>query len=496
MSTPLLCGKPETGQRGRARLSMSESGDFAVADTTSRFLKSTVLVVAACSVGALSAAAQMPFPPMGGGVTTTMPPGSGGSVVMTMPPPGGAPQQAAQPAPVAPKAAVAAPKPKPKPKPVTTASTEGANDAGKPGQSIVMLVNDEPITAYEVDMRTRFLAMSSGGADIAKRAQDSFKALATNEGVNARFRATVENLIKENQGKKSREEIMKMIEAKKTEFAQGLQRQALDGARSATLPKFRKDAQEELVEEKLKMQEARKLGVGVGDEEVNRLIKGIAERNKLTEAQFAANIKNGGSDISVMKARFQSALSWREVVRRKFAAQISVNQRDVDKFLANSKSGEAVDTQELQIQKISLLLPAKIDQASLAQRQADADGLRRRFGGCKTTGQLAATLPGSKFEDLKFIRPSSVGEPTRSFLTSAKDGEMIPPQLGSGSLDIYTVCGRRDLKVDEKKREEAQQELQSREFETLATRYLRDLKQDALCMEPGSGGRVDCSRKN
>ncbi len=426
--------------------------------------------------------------------------GGGGSVVMTMPPPGGV-QQPAQPAPAPPKAAVA-PKPKPKPRPVTTASTDSGGDAasgksGQSGQSIIMLVNDEPITAYEVDMRTRFLAMSSGGGDIAKRAQESFKALATNEGVNARFRAAVEALIQEHQGKKSREEIMKMIEAKKTEFAQSLQKQALDGARSAALPKYRKDAQEELVEEKLKMQEARKLGVGVGDEEVGKIIKGIAERNKLTEAQFAANIKNGGSDISVMKARFQASLSWREVVRRKFAAQISINQRDVDKFLANSsKAGEAVDTQELQIQRISLPLPAKLDQASLAQRQADADALRRKFGGCKTTGQLAATLPGSKFEDLKFVRPSSVGEPTRSFLTSAKDGEMIPPQLGTGSLEIYTVCGRRDLKVDEKKREEAQQELQSREFEQLANRYLRDLKQDALCSEPGSGARVDCTRKN
>ncbi len=422
------------------------------------------------------------------------PPGAGGSVVMTMPQPAGTPQAAA-PA----KAATAAPKPKPKPKPVTTASTSesDASVPGRPGQSIIMLVNDEPITAYEVDMRTRFLAMSSGGADVAKKAQDSFKAMATSEATNARFRAVAEGIIRDNQGKKSREEIMKMIQDRQKEFATSLQRQALEGARASSLPKFRKDAHEELVEEKLKLQEARKLGVGVGDEEVNRIIKGIAERNKLTEAQFAANIKNGGSDISVMKARFQASLSWREVVRRKFAAQISVNQRDVDKFLANSqKSGEAVDTQELQVQKISLPLPAKIDQASLAQRQADADSLRRKFGGCKSTGQLAATLPGAKFEDLKFIRPSATSEPTRSFLTSAKDGEMIPPQMGAGSLDIYTVCGRRELKVDEKKREEAQQELQSREFEQLANRYLRDLKQDALCSEPGSGNRVDCSRKN
>lgn len=449
-----------------------------------------VSVVAAVGLGMLAASAQSTFPPMGGGVVVTMPPPNNGGVVVTAPPP-------AAPSPP-PKAAVAAPKPKPKPKPktVTTGSTDEANPHGKAGQSIIMLVNDEPITAYEVEMRTRFLAMSSGGADIAKRAQESFKAMATSEATNARFRTVAEGIIRENQGKKSREEIMKMIQDKQKEFAANLQRQAMEGARASALPKFRKDAHEELVEEKLKMQEARKLNVVVGEEEVGRIIKGIAERNKQTEAQFAQNIKAGGSDISVMKARFQAGLSWREVIRRKFAAQISVNQKDVDKFLANAKNGDAVDTQELQIQKISLPLPAKIDQASLAQRQTDADAMRRKFAGCKTTAQLAASLPGSRFEDLKFIRPSSVGEPTRSFLTSAKDGEMIPPQLGASSLDIYTVCGRRDLKVDEKKREEAQQELQSREFEQLANRYLRDLKQDALCLEPGSGARIDCLRRN
>ena len=96
------------------------------------------------------------------------------------------------------------------------------------------------------------------------------------------------------------------------------------------------------------------------------------------------------------------------------------------------------------------------------------------------TGSSAPSLPGAKFDDLKYVKPSSVSEPTRSFLTSAKDGEMVPPQTGPTGLEIYAVCGRRDLKVDEKKREEAQQELQSREFDQLAKRYLRDLRQDAV----------------
>jgi peptidyl-prolyl cis-trans isomerase SurA len=292
------------------------------------------------------------------------------------------------------------------------------------------------------------------------------------------MQAILEQTIRENQGK-TREQIVAIFEKRKLEFAQSLQRQAIEGARASQAPKFRKEAQEELIEEKLKLQEARKLSLEPSEDDINRVIKDIAARNKLTEAQFAQNIKNMGSDVSVLKARFAANLAWRDVVRRKYSAQISINQRDVERFLEKNPGGAAEDNVELQTQKITLPLPAKLDQAALAQRLADADALRRKFAGCKSTAALAATLPGAKFEDVKTIKASAVAEPTRSFLLSAKEGEMLPPQTGSAGIEVYALCARKTVKADDKKREEAQQELQSREFEQLAKRHLRDLRQDA-----------------
>jgi peptidyl-prolyl cis-trans isomerase SurA len=386
------------------------------------------------------------------------------------------PLQAA-PAPSAqPQAPAAVAKPKPKPKPAATTASV-APESAKPAQSIVLLVNDEPITAYEIETRTRFMAAS---APVGPQAQEAFKRMVTSDQTNEKLKALFETTAREAQSKgMTRDQFAQLFESRKREFALGLQKQALESARSGLLPRFKKEAQEELIEEKLKLQEAKKLGIEVPEQDVQRIIKNIADKNKVTEAQFAQNLRNMGSDVSVMKARFSAGLAWREVIRRKFAAQISVNQRDVDRLMAQSKTETGEDSVELQVQKISLPLPARLDQAAMAQRLADADALRRRFAGCKSTAQLAATLPGAKFEDQKPIKPSSIAEPTRSFLLNAKDGEMLPPQTAGSSVDVYTVCGRREIKVDDKKREEAQAELQSREFEQLAKRYLRDLRQDA-----------------
>jgi peptidyl-prolyl cis-trans isomerase SurA len=76
-------------------------------------------------------------------------------------------------------------------------------------------------------------------------------------------------------------------------------------------------------------------------------------------------------------------------------------------------------------------------------------------------------------------KPSSVPEPTRSLLLEAKDGQMVPPNMASQGVELYAVCGRKVTRGDDKVREQVAQELQQKEFEVLAQRHLRDLRQDA-----------------
>ncbi|MFM2423042.1 MAG: hypothetical protein RL291_1572, partial [Pseudomonadota bacterium] len=88
-------------------------------------------------------------------------------------------------------------------------------------------------------------------------------------------------------------------------------------------------------------------------------------------------------------------------------------------------------------------------------------------------------VANARFEDLKYVRPSTVSEPTRTFLQGAKDGEMLPPQTGAGGLEIYVVCGRRPIAVSEEKQNQVRDELQSQELERRARRDLRDLRDRA-----------------
>jgi peptidyl-prolyl cis-trans isomerase SurA len=353
-------------------------------------------------------------------------------------------------------------------------AAKGSEKASRKGsQSIAVLVNDEPITAYEIEQRASFIALQGGGGgggDFKAKAEARWKAIVQDPKTNERFK----ELLKKN-NVQSQEE----ARALQTKYVKDLQARMVDQlkreARSGAVAGSRVKAQDELINEKLKLQEAKRLNATTDEAEVTRIVSGIAERNKMTLDQFAVHMKGMGVDINTMKARFRAEISWREVVRRKFGNLVAITERDVDQMLANTSTVQA--DVELQVQRITL--PAG-DQTMIAQRIAEADALHQRYGGCASMAGLAASVPGAKFEDLGTRKPASIPEPTRSLLLTASAGDLLPASVGQSSVELWALCGRKAQgSGDGTVRENAQNELRQKEFEVLAQKHLKDLRQDA-----------------
>lgn len=367
-----------------------------------------------------------------------------------------------------------------KPQRAAAQSAPAKADKGAPPakgeQSIAVLVNDEPVTGYEIDQRATFLAVSSGGGggDMKAKAEARWAQIAKDPRTNERL----QQLLREK-NPKTREE----AQAIQTQYVRALQHDMIEQlrreSRTASLPRFRKEAQEELIDERLKLQEAKKLGIEATDDDANRILHTIAERNKMTDQQFTQHLKSMGVDITTMRERLRAQHAWREVIRRKYASQISVAQRDIDRLVSAAATEAGEDTVELQLQRVTLPLPASIDQTTMARRYAEAEALARKAQGCKNMANAAKEVGDARFEDLKYVKPAGIPEPTRSLLFAAKDGDVLPPAAAATGIEVYAVCARRAIKTDEKQREKAIDELQQREIEIVAKRHLRNLRQDA-----------------
>lgn len=354
---------------------------------------------------------------------------------------------------------------KTKSKPTVTARANPVGGTDRPVQSIVALVNDEPITGYEVEQR---VALSMLGAqEVQKKLQARLKS----PNMNDQFKAFAMKRLQANPPK-SQEEQQARVRQLQGEFVASIKNEV----EKEFVPTARKQALDELIEERLKLQEAKKMSVVAEDDEVERILAGMAERNKMTTQQFAEHIAKLGANISVMRDRIRSSLSWTDVIRRKFGHQISVANRDVDRMVANTQGQDDV---ELRINRILLNLPANPDQKRLAQRLGDAETLRTRFSGCKSMEQMARGATGARFDNLGDRRPSSLPEPTRSLLLAAHDEELLPATIGENGVELWAVCGRKVIKAADSKRESVQNELRQKEFEIVSKKFLKDLRTDA-----------------
>ena len=348
----------------------------------------------------------------------------------------------------------------------TAKAAPDSGSSSSTSQSIVVLVNDEPITGYEIDQRMRLAFL--GASELQTRLQAKLKS----PKINDQFKAFAIKRLKANPPKTEDEQQARIKELQQ-QFVSSLRKEVEADFR----PVARKKATDELIEERLKLQEAKRLSAVASNDDVDRVISGMAERNKMTPKEFAEHVAKMGANIAAMRERIKASLSWSDVVRRRFGHQIAtIGGRDIDR-LAAELTGE--DEVELHIHRILLPLAAKSDQSQMAQRLSDAERLRTQFGDCQQTRRLASAVAGARFDDLGERKPGTIPEPTRSLLMNASDNQMIPATVGDGGVELWAVCGRKTIKAEEQKRKTAESDLRQKEFEILSQKHLKDLRQDA-----------------
>jgi peptidyl-prolyl cis-trans isomerase SurA len=339
--------------------------------------------------------------------------------------------------------------------------------APKGHQGIVVVVNGEAITAYDIEQRARLLSLGD------KEMNQKLELIVKSPSTEAQVRALEREVVTSNPGK-SKEELVAIFQERQKQLGADLRRQAF----SAVFSRLHNEAKEHLIEERLKLQAAKKAGVEISDDDVARLLKLVAEGNKATPEQFAQSLKGMGVDIATMGERFRAREAWAQLIQRRYSALVSVSQRDIDHLLSKAAVEAGEDTVELQVQRIALA--GTSDQTALTKQYTEGAALHRKFAGCNGMGELAKTVPEAKFEDMKYVKPSRFAEPIRSMLLIAKDGEMLPPFTVGTSVELYAICGRRSLAGNEEQRTKAMQALQSKELNIWAQRHMRDLRQDAV----------------
>lgn len=245
---------------------------------------------------------------------------------------------------------------------------------------------------------------------------------------------------------------------------------------------LRKKVIEDLIAERIQLQEATKNGVAVADDEVEELFGRVAKSNNMTGEQLTASLAQLGVNSKTMKEQIRARLAWRSVVQKKFRSQVSVNASQIDKAISeeDTTDDDQKKATEFQLQRVRLELPSKPDQRDIANRLVEAERLRSRVTSCSRIAEVIKPVRKASVKAVGRRAAHQVAQPTRAILMATKEGSMTPATITSSGIELYVVCARRSVNRSDEQRQKVRTKLVSQEYSILARRHLRDLRQEAF----------------
>ncbi len=250
----------------------------------------------------------------------------------------------------------------------------------------------------------------------------------------------------------------------------------------------------QLINEKLQMQAAKSAGISISDAQVQEALEGIAKRNKISFKKLETFLRSRGVKSKTLKNKIRTELAWGDVVRKKFRNLISIGSSDINLELSKAKKGKdgknSSDTQvNFELTKLLLRFTRGRTDKEVRDRMDDAARLRAAFKTCTRWKAEARRYRKVSHRHIQSINADDLKDPLKSILLKTEPGQVTPPSIVRGGIEIVAVCNRKQVSLKDKKRKNVESRLKSQQFNQFSQRYLRDLRRDAVLEFPKYEGK-------
>lgn len=236
-------------------------------------------------------------------------------------------------------------------------------------------------------------------------------------------------------------EIEKIISIESKEALKGLS----GDKRIKAEKKLRREILKELIERRLQLQRARRLGIAVSKEEVKNAIGDIKKKNALNDAAFEKALARENLTLKEYEDQLRDQLIMAKVINQEVKSKVVIADRDIESYYERNKKDYLL-AEYIRVSHIFLKLPEKADEK---EKDAIADIIEKIFKKLRS---------GENFGEV--ARDYSQG-PTASSggsLGLLKRGEMAPElervafSMKSGEISdpIWTAGGIHILKIEER----------------------------------------------
>ena len=238
---------------------------------------------------------------------------------------------------------------------------------------------------------------------------------------------------------------------------------------------------ERLIDIRLQVQEAKRLGLGVTPEEVMEVIENIKKKYSMTHTDFIESLQKEGLNLDEYKKRLSEQIMISKVVSRQVRGKIVVSDDDIKKQIETNReiySGEeAYKLRQIFFKRPESGMDKKIveDKASMIiqrlKRGEDFSALAREYSedprGKKSGGEIG------------LIKKSRLAEEFIDVVSTMRVGDFSMPFWTEGGLHIIKLDGKVSEQNIDEIREDVRRRLTEERFSERYKDWIKGLREKA-----------------
>lgn len=241
----------------------------------------------------------------------------------------------------------------------------------------------------------------------------------------------------------------------------------------------RQEVLEELINDTLKIKEAKKFGFEISETEVDSAFGTMASRMRLTPDQLTQMLAKQGIAATTLKLRIKADLTWPQLVRGRYSASLQVGEKDI--LTAIDPKAEDSVGYDYTLRPILFILPPGSGEAVIETRRRDAEALRGRFQGCDAGITFARALKDVAVRDQVLRSSADLPPQLRKLLDSTEVGKLTPPETTKLGIEMFAICGKKESAADNSPgKRRAREALMQERYERLSKQYLNEVRRGAM----------------
>ena len=242
----------------------------------------------------------------------------------------------------------------------------------------------------------------------------------------------------------------------------------------------REEVVNELIDEKVKIKEAKKFGVDPTGTDIDQSFGSMASRMRISPDQLTKSLESQGIRPDTLKARLKAEMVWTSLVRGRFKESLQVGEKDV--VAAAQEGGEKTETEafEYQMQPIILIVPRDAGAAATDARRKEAEALRERVQTCEEANSYFRSMQKAVIKETVIKTSADLPGPLRELLDKTPIGHLTAPEITKQGVEMVALCSRKPTTVDTPKKREIREKMYVQKYEAKSKSYLQEVRKASM----------------